>query len=71
MEYEWQRGDSWSELGLRFYGDKKMAALLRQFNEGASYLAPAAWCSCLSMTAAMTVPQQGLAPWLGPPSGSA
>ncbi|MFT7486143.1 MAG: nucleoid-associated protein YgaU [Candidatus Paceibacteria bacterium] len=40
MEYDWQREDSWYALAEQFYGSGDMSPLLRQFNEGASYIAP-------------------------------
>jgi len=40
MEYAWQRGDNWVQIAERLYGDRSMSALLRQFNEGATYRAP-------------------------------
>jgi nucleoid-associated protein YgaU len=39
MEYTWQRGDSWTSLAKRFYGDTEKSALLRQFTEGATHMA--------------------------------
>ncbi|MFT7668428.1 MAG: nucleoid-associated protein YgaU [Planctomycetota bacterium] len=40
MEYTWRRGDKWEEVATRLYGDKSMASLLLQFNEGGEYRAP-------------------------------
>lgn len=40
MEYTWQRNDSWTSLAQRLYADDGMSELLRQFNEGSTYVAP-------------------------------
>ncbi len=40
MEYAWRRGDNWVQIAERLYGDRSKSALLRQFNEGATYRAP-------------------------------
>ena len=40
MEYTWQRNDSWTSLAQRLYADAGMSELLRQFNEGSTYVAP-------------------------------
>lgn len=40
MEYTWGRGDTWNAVAQRLYGDKSMAQLLQQFNEGSDYRAP-------------------------------
>ncbi len=40
MEYDWQRNDDWVSLARRLYNDHSMSELLRQFNEGSTYVAP-------------------------------
>ncbi len=39
-EYVWRKKDTFVALAERFYGDREMAPLLRQFNEGISYTKP-------------------------------
>jgi len=38
--YTWQRGDNFVEVARKLYGDEQMSTLLRQFNEGRTYVAP-------------------------------
>lgn len=39
-QYTWQRADSFVEVARKLYGDGQMSKLLRQFNEGLTYVAP-------------------------------
>jgi nucleoid-associated protein YgaU len=39
-EYSWQRGDTFVSVAEKLYGDQEKSALLRQFNEGITYVAP-------------------------------
>lgn len=40
MEYTWKKGDTFVSLAERFYGERSMTELLRQFNEDVSYKRP-------------------------------